>query len=92
MPPIFPVSGVGFFLVVQSNSSVCAAFAGSSVDGRLGWARILATVKTAATNDDAQAWAAATCICEHLFLALGFLSQFSAAWWGIYTLNTAQLQ
>lgn len=70
--PIFPVSGVGFFLVVESDCSV----ASSSIDGHLGWSCILATVETAAADEDTQASEVVKSICEHHFLAPGFLPQF----------------
>lgn len=59
------MSGVGFFLVVESDSSV----ARSSVDAPLGWFCILATMETAAAE-------VVKGICEHNFLAPGFLPQF----------------
>lgn len=66
------MSGVGFFLVVESDSSV----ASSSVDGHLGWSCILATMETVAADEDAQASEVVKSICEHIFLAPRFLPQF----------------
>lgn len=84
------MAGIRIFLMVESNPSpppplcvsvyVFATLASSSADARLGWSYILATVKTAAAEEDALAsLGQQQTLSTSVLGRQGFLSQFLVA-------------